>query len=186
VVYLPVVMKPAATATPTPASTPTLTPTPTATTLPSCVVRPALGGVMVDIWHCDALGVYSDMNDPGFNTAGQNFLRGFQLTDSNGIASFATIYPGWYSSRAVHIHFKLRTLSSSGSVTSEFTSQLFFNESITDSVHTTSPYNTKGFRDTLNSADNIYQNGGSQLLLSPNGNTASGYTATIDIGLNIA
>jgi protocatechuate 3,4-dioxygenase beta subunit len=245
VIYLPLVMKPAATATPTPTATagPTLTPTPTATigltptptatTLPSCVVRPALtegpyfvdeklnrsdirsdtntgvvkqgvlltlsfqiskvvtggcsalSGVMVDVWHCDALGIYSDVDDPGFNTQGQNFLRGFQLTDSNGLATFTTIYPGWYSSRAVHIHFKLRTLSSSGSVTSEFTSQLFFNESITDLVHATSPYNTKGYRDTLNSEDNIYQNGGSQLLLSPAGNTASGYAATMDIGLNI-
>src|SRR5581483_5836854 len=72
-----------------------------------------LPGALVDIWHCDAAGVYSDVKDAGlgFNTAGKKFLRGYQMTDANGAAQFTTIYPGWYPGRAVHIHFKIRTSS---------------------------------------------------------------------------
>jgi protocatechuate 3,4-dioxygenase beta subunit len=114
----------------------------------------------------------------GFNTVGQKFLRGYQLTDASGLALFTTVYPGWYSGRAVHIHFKIR----SGGL--EFTSQLYFDESLTDQVHSQSPYNGKGRRNTLNSQDGIYQGGGSQLLLSaaPEG---SGYGATFDVALQL-
>jgi protocatechuate 3,4-dioxygenase beta subunit len=67
----------------------------------------SLEGAKVEIWHCDAEGVYSDVSDPGFNTEGEKFLRGYQVTDENGQATFVTIYPGWYSGRTVHIHFKV-------------------------------------------------------------------------------
>jgi hypothetical protein len=63
-----------------------------------------LGGASVDVWHCDALGVYSDVTDPSSSTVGKKFLRGYQVTDSAGVAQFTTIYPGWYQGRAVHIH----------------------------------------------------------------------------------
>ena len=59
-----------------------------------------LTGAIVDVWHCDALGVYSDVRDPSFDTRGKKFLRGYQMTDTNGVAEFLTIYPGWYASRA--------------------------------------------------------------------------------------
>ena len=63
-----------------------------------------LRGAIVDIWQCDALGNYSDVND----SRGQRFLRGYQATDANGRVRFTTIYPGAYPGRAVHIHFKIR------------------------------------------------------------------------------
>ena len=66
-------------------------------------------GAQVDIWHCDALGLYSGVSDPNADTREQDFLRGFQRTDANGAVQFQTIYPGWYSGRAVHIHFTIRT-----------------------------------------------------------------------------
>src|SRR4030067_709722 len=66
----------------------------------SCV---PLEGAWVDIWHCNALGVYSDVSDPGFDTSGQQFLRGYQVTDANGVGALTTIYPGWDSGRTVHI-----------------------------------------------------------------------------------
>jgi protocatechuate 3,4-dioxygenase beta subunit len=55
-----------------------------------------LANALVDVWHCDALGSYSDVSsgDNGSNTTGQNWLRGYQLTDSAGKATFRTIYPG--------------------------------------------------------------------------------------------
>ena len=135
----------------------------------------------MDIWHCDAAGQYSDISDPGFNTKGQTWLRGYQTTDTNGQAAFTTIYPGWYPSRAVHIHFKIRTTTSSNQ-SYEFTSQLFFDDALSDQVFTQAPYASKGQRDTLNSNDSIYKD---TLLLTVN-QTDQGYAAAFDIGFQNA
>jgi protocatechuate 3,4-dioxygenase beta subunit len=142
-----------------------------------------LEGAQVDIWHCDAVGVYSDVQDRSFNTKGKKFLRGYQVTDSSGTAEFMTIYPGWYSGRAVHIHFKIRTDPAS-QTGYEFTSQLFFDDKLSDEVETLKPYATKGkVRDTRNSDDGIYQNGGDQSLLTLK-KEGNGYAATFDIALD--
>jgi len=45
-----------------------------------------LSGAIIDVWHCDALGVYSDVTDRSFSTVGQKFLRGYQDTNANGLA----------------------------------------------------------------------------------------------------
>lgn len=142
-----------------------------------------LAGADVDIWHCDAAGVYSDATDRSFNTQGQDFLRGYQTTDANGLVKFTTIYPGWYQGRAVHIHFKVRGTADSGQ-TYEFTSQFFFDESITDVVHAEQPYAAKGKRTLLNEGDGIYQNGGNQTTLSPV-KSGDNYEASFDIGLSL-
>jgi protocatechuate 3,4-dioxygenase beta subunit len=135
-----------------------------------------LQGATVEIWHCDAAGQYSDVSDPGFNTKGQNWLRGAQVTDANGKATFTTIYPGWYSGRAVHIHFKIHP-----DATKVFTSQLFFDDTLSQQVFTQAPYASKGSTpDTLNSTDNIYQD----LLLLTTTKTDQGYAAAFDIGIN--
>ena len=136
----------------------------------------ALAGAQVDIWHCDAAGVYSDATDPSFNTKGQRFLRGYQLTDASGIAHFQTIYPGWYQGRAVHIHFKIRVGSS------DFTSQLFFEDALNAQVFATLPYSQKGGAFLKNAQDGIYTGGGDKLLLKPIA-SLGGYAATFDIGL---
>ena len=138
-----------------------------------------LAGVQVDVWHCDHEGVYSDVDDPGFNTLGQKFLRGFQVTGADGRANFLTVYPGWYSGRTVHIHFKLRT---SGPVGFEFTSQLYFDDGITDQVFTAFPYSGRGTRSTTNPEDGIYGIGGSQLLLALEPLT-EGYRGTFHVAL---
>lgn len=142
----------------------------------------AFSGAQVDVWHCDAGGLYSD--ESANNTLGQKFLRGYQVTDANGVASFTTIYPGWYSGRTTHIHFKIRATTSAGA-SYEFVSQLFFADTLTDTVYTQTPYNSRGARDTRNSNDNIYGSDGGQLLLTLAQN-GSGYTATFEIGLNIS
>lgn len=142
----------------------------------------ALAGAIVDIWQCDALGVYSGVSDPQFDTSGQQFLRGHQLTDAKGIARFTTIYPGWYRGRAVHIHFRIRSapLSERGH---EFTSQLYFPEDVTDIVHASPPYSEKGARDRRNEQDGIYnRSGGSRLLLNPV-RADEGYSATFEVAL---
>lgn len=138
-----------------------------------------ISGAIVDVWHCDATGAYSDVSDRRSDTTGQSFLRGYQTTDSNGNVEFLTIYPGWYQGRTVHIHFKVRNSNQ------EFTSQLYFEDALTDQVHARSPYASKGERTTKNDQDGIFQDGGNQLLLSPT-QTDQGYTAAFAIGLKSA
>jgi protocatechuate 3,4-dioxygenase beta subunit len=137
----------------------------------------------LDIWHCDASGLYSDVQ--ANNTVGQNFLRGYQVTDANGLAKLTTIYPGWYSGRTVHIHVKVRLFDAANDTTTEATTQVFFDDSITDAVYAAvSPYDTRGARDTRNSADNIYANQ-SVLLLGLTGDTTSGYSGSISLGVQV-
>ncbi len=139
-----------------------------------------LPGSQIDIWHCDALGNYSDVG----SYAGQKFLRGYQVTDAQGKAQFTTIYPGWYQGRAVHIHFKIRTKGTDGQPY-EFTSQFFFDDAVSDAVFTQAPYSGHAGRDTRNAADNIYQAGGSQLVLALTKN-GPGYSTLFPIGLDLS
>ncbi len=146
-----------------------------------------LPGAQVHLWQCDAVGVYSGVQDIDgrFDTVGRKFLRGFQHTDSQGIARFTTIYPGWYEGRTVHIHFTIRTHPSSEQG-HEFTSQLYFDDSLTDGVMDGEPYASRGRdRAVRNLQDNIFRAGGDQLLLEVEEDDA-GYFARFDIGLQIA
>ncbi|MGH7909833.1 MAG: intradiol ring-cleavage dioxygenase [Thermodesulfobacteriota bacterium] len=140
-------------------------------------------GAYVDIWQCDALGAYSDVLGFFEDTRGKKFLRGYQVTDAVGKAEFMTIYPGWYPGRTVHIHFKIRTYPKIESG-HEFTSQLYFDDSITGQVHTQSPYAARGRRTTTNAADGIFRHGGCQLVLNLV-KDAQGYAGTLDIGLRM-
>ena len=143
-----------------------------------------LVGAWVDLWHCDSSGGYSDVSGQGNpNNLGQKFLRGYQVTDANGSVEFTTIYPGWYSGRTVHMHYKVRLFNGT-TQTYEFTSQLCFDDTLTDQVFTQTPYNTRGTRNTRNSNDNIYQSGGTAILLSLTSDGAGGYTSTYSLGLS--
>ena len=140
-----------------------------------------LRGAMVDVWHCDAAGVYSDVRDGRFDSRGKQFLRGYQQTNVNGNAEFLTIYPGWYEGRAVHIHFKIRSAPQGGRA-QEFTSQLYFDESVNDQIFKQAPYNTKRGPRMMNDADFLFRRGGKELLLAST-KDAQGYTAKFDVGL---
>lgn len=142
-----------------------------------------LSNAQVDIWHCDARGRYSDVQDYGFSTVGQKFLRGFQMTDTRGEARFITIYPGWYPIRTVHIHFKIRTTPVAHR-TFQFTSQVYFPDELTDRVHTTLPYSFMGPQKVRNGQDFIFPHGGDQLMLEPSA-INDGYSATFPIGLEL-
>jgi protocatechuate 3,4-dioxygenase beta subunit len=143
-----------------------------------------LQGAMVDIWHCDASGVYSDATDRSFNTVGQDFLRGYQLTDANGAVQFTTIYPGWYQGRAVHIHFKVRGADSSNR-NYEFTSQFFFDDAFSEQVYAQAPYASKGVQTLRNEQDNIYRQSGGATVLNVVVDGTS-YASSFDIGLQLA
>ena len=140
-----------------------------------------LAGAQVDIWQCDALGRYSDVNDRRNSTNGQTFLRGHQVTDAKGIVQFTTIYPGWYPGRAVHIHFKVRTAASS-SPAYEFTSQFYFDERLTDRVHSRAPYATHTGQRMRNESDGLFRDGGTQLTL-PVTERGEGYAANFAVGM---
>ena len=135
-------------------------------------------GVQVDVWHCDAGCLYSD--ETANNTVGKKFLRGYQVTDDTGAVQFTTIYPGWYSSRTIHIHFRVRTFNGS-TTTYNFASQLFFDDTTSNQVLGQSPYNTRGARDTTNATDTIYT---SATLLTLTTDGSGGYVGTFDVALN--
>lgn len=121
-----------------------------------------ISGAIVDIWHCDAAGIYSGFTGQlgGVTSVGQNFYRGVQLTDANGNATFHTNYPGWYPGRTVHIHFKV-ILGAATAVTS----QLYVPDTLTDEVFAAcEPYTARGVRNTRNTQDPLYN---AQLLMSP-------------------
>ena len=136
-----------------------------------------LSGVQIDIWHANALGVYSDVASglvQSVDTRGKKFLRGYQLSDDQGVVRFETIYPGWYRSRAIHIHFKLRMLDPSLGAR-EFVGQMFFDETINAAVLASGPYGTRSdMRSVLNDDDHIYNGTASNGQRPPAGTTPPG------------
>jgi protocatechuate 3,4-dioxygenase beta subunit len=124
----------------------------------------ALESAAVDVWHAAPDGEYS-----GFGAAGPGttFLRGTQVSDRNGIVEFATLYPGWYRGRAVHIHVKVHLEDST-----LLTTQLVFDDGFSDQVFAAEPYAARGERDTRNDDDRIigdYETNGTLLTTRPAG-----------------
>jgi protocatechuate 3,4-dioxygenase beta subunit len=150
-----------------------------------------LKGAAVDIWHCDATGIYSGFEHasaganggpPGGNagpTDKDTFLRGIQLTNALGYCQFQTIYPGWYTGRTTHIHVMVHA---GGAVV--HTGQLYFQDSLTDRVYQIGPYKARAAaRDTRNSTDGIYRNGGPQSTLTMKRTGSGGYIGSITLGV---
>lgn len=137
-----------------------------------------VSGAIVDVWHCDASGIYSDVKDFNADTRGQKFLRGFQTSGKKGKVGFQTIYPGWYDGRTVHIHFKIRTRSH------EFTSQLYFDDSITEKVHKLKPYSERGIPTITNESDGVFRYGGDLLKLEL-AKEEIGYKGIYNVGFQI-
>jgi protocatechuate 3,4-dioxygenase beta subunit len=141
----------------------------TVQTAPACSpIRDAI----VDVWHCDALGLYSGYASEG--TGGEDFLRGIQATDASGRVEFTTIYPGWYTGRTIHIHLKVHL-----DARTVLTSQLYFPDDVSDEVMASSPYSSKGTRGTRNSNDGLYT-ASTVLSLSRDG---AGYSGALVIGV---
>lgn len=146
----------------------------------------------VDVWHCDALGLYS--GEPSENSEGETFLRGIQLTDAKGQAEFATIYPGQYPGRTTHIHLKVQTggRQSDGTYTGGHTShtgQLFTTDQRDAEVFALAPYNRNMAEITPRDADFIFRDQGgasSALKLTRAGNNLprDGFTAAVTLGVD--
>lgn len=169
----------------------------------SCTAIPE---ATVEVWHCDALGVYSGFTAAGAGGAGagpgvgapppggQNpgyggrsaervpadettFLRGAQRTDGRGLARFRTVYPGWYEGRTPHIHVKVDV--GGGEV---HTGQLYFDDEMTAAVHRRAPYSSRGQPSTTNASDAIYPAGGRQSTLALT-RRGEGYTGRLTLGV---
>lgn len=121
-----------------------------------------VSGAVVDVWHVSPVGKYSgddsvneDIafctdNDTAFTS--HLYFRGKQTTDANGVVFFDTCYPGWYSSRTVHVHLTI-TVGGNAYVTT----QLCFDDALDDSIIASQPlYDTRGKRDTTNTTDTVF------------------------------
>jgi protocatechuate 3,4-dioxygenase beta subunit len=136
---------------------------------------------LVYTWHCDKDGAYSGYNQPGSNTLGQTFCRGVQMTDSTGLTRFTTIYPGWYSGRITHVHFRVYLGNSL-----QATSQLAFPQEITRAVYGSSLYAAHGQNTSVSSfsADNVFSDGEQYQLCTMSDNAATGsYDAALTVGI---
>jgi protocatechuate 3,4-dioxygenase beta subunit len=129
----------------------------------------------VDVWHADASGAYSGVQQ----NVGQTFMRGIQKTAANGLALFRTVYPGWYPGRTVHIHVIVHV---GGNIV--HTGQLYFPDTLTDTVYKKAPYSSRPSRSTRNVNDSVYRNGGSKSLLTLHADGAGGYVASIVMGVH--
>ncbi|QJW89993.1 intradiol ring-cleavage dioxygenase [Spirosoma taeanense] len=139
----------------------------------------ALAGALVDIWHCDKDGYYSEYGGSGMqsvNLTSVDFLRGRQTTNADGSVSFTSIFPGWYSGRAPHIH--VHVYNASGK--SLLVTQIAFPYDITNTVYTTgqSYGYTKGAQDTKNERDNVFGDGYTNELGTVSGSNSAGYALT--------
>jgi protocatechuate 3,4-dioxygenase beta subunit len=143
-----------------------------------------LAGVLVDIWHCDRDGYYSEYGGTGLqpvNLTAVHFLRGRQSTDSSGQVGFASIFPGWYPGRATHIHVHI--FDATGK--SLLVTQIAFPTDVSDTVYTTATtHYTKGKQDTSNTSDGVFANSLAGELATITGSIADGYVLDHTIIVN--
>ena len=145
-------------------------------------------GARVDIWHCNKDGYYSGYANQNSGLGaksyvGETWLRGYQLTDSTGVAKFSTIYPGWYSGRATHIHIEVFVNG-----VMKKTTQICFSESINNVVYASSLYSSHGINPLTNEADGILGNSLTDLAnetVSLTGSVAEGYSGSYTIGIQL-
>lgn len=139
----------------------------------------ALKDAIVDIWHCDKDGYYSEYGGSGMqsvNYTSVHFLRGRQTTDENGLVSFTSIFPGWYSGRATHIHVHIYNTSG----TSLLVTQIAFPEGTNSAVALVNASSTNGYTKglsgyTYNASDNVFSDGTSNEMATVTGSIADGY-----------
>ncbi|KAF9527163.1 Intradiol ring-cleavage dioxygenase [Crepidotus variabilis] len=140
--------------------------------------------VLVDIWQANSTGYYAGhpyprpgLEDEKPATEGprkglragfprtiqeETFLRGAYPTDKNGVAQFSTIYPGYYTGRATHIHTKVFTSWAPINENNTFTAdrlahvgQFFFDEDLNTVVDKMYPYMLNPIRHTIGRTRNL-------------------------------
>lgn len=149
----------------------------------------ALAGVIVDIWHCDKDGYYSEYGGTTMQTVdftAVHFLRGRQVTDANGLVSFTSIFPGWYQSRATHIHVHIYNAAG----TSLKVTQIAFPEGSNSAVVAVNASTANGYTKgmtgyTYNASDNVFSDDTAGVQVAAvSGSVAAGYTLTHSIAVS--
>jgi protocatechuate 3,4-dioxygenase beta subunit len=148
----------------------------------------AIEGLAVYLWHCNASGGYS-LYSSGVTT--QNYLRGMQVTDANGRATFTTVFPGCYSGRWPHMHFEIFASledATNGSNAGR-TSQLALPEAPSRLVYAQSalyPNSTANLNQITLASDGVFgDDQAAHQLATVSGDNASGYTAFLEVGLAV-
>lgn len=145
-----------------------------------------LDGWAIYLWHCTRDGKYSLYSS---GVTSENYLRGVQATDSSGTATFITVFPGCYSGRMPHMHFEVyRSLNTATSADNNLlTSQMAFPTEVCETVYD----NASGYSASVNNlaqlsfaTDNVFSDGHDSQMLSITGDLASGYVATITVGMS--
>jgi len=139
----------------------------------------AYEGALVDIWHCDKDGYYSEYGGTGMQTVNYtavHFLRGRQVTNANGLVTFTSIFPGWYTSRATHIHVHIYKADG----TSLLVTQIAFPEGTNSAVNLVNAATAYGYTKgmtgyTYNASDNVFSDGVTNELSSISGTVADGF-----------
>ncbi|PVM86265.1 intradiol ring-cleavage dioxygenase [Caulobacter radicis] len=144
-----------------------------------------LKGARVDIWHCDAQGIYSGYEGQGDDhqaaAKGATFLRGAQTTDAAGKVAFRTIWPGWYEGRTPHIHIKVHLNERTA-----LTAQLFVPDALSEFLYENLPaYKRPRARDMFNRQDGIALQGGEAMVASVR-EAKDGYVLALILGVDPA
>jgi protocatechuate 3,4-dioxygenase beta subunit len=143
-----------------------------------------LSGYAIYLWHCDREGRYS-MYSSGVTA--ENYLRGVQETDANGLVSFTTIFPGCYSGRMPHIHFEVyRSLATATASTSKIkTSQMAFPVATCQTIYATTGYSASiaNLAQISFATDNVFSDGTGLQLAALSGDTTNGYVASLEVGI---
>ncbi|MEP7192912.1 MAG: intradiol ring-cleavage dioxygenase [Actinomycetota bacterium] len=165
-----------------------------------------VANAVVEIWHCDAGGIYAGFetgsrggaaaapgggaqgsgqtsngsysvgDSEGATTDDGTYLRGAQIADVNGVVRFTTIFPGWYRGRTVHIHLKVHREKKA-----VLTTQMFMDEAVNAEVFATSPYSDHTGRDVFNEGDNVYDDTGLLTISRPD----DSYLGVLNLGIDV-
>lgn len=145
-----------------------------------------LSGARVDAWQTRADGYYSGYPGQGdarnVDTSGSTFMRGTQIADARGEATFRSIYPGWYPGRTVHVHFKIIIDDKS-----LLTGQMYFPDALSQYIFANvSAYRRKTSRSTFNGNDQLALSDTTRGGFCDIREEADHYLATLIVGVNRA
>ena len=146
-----------------------------------------LAGYALYLWHCNRQGEYSLYSE---DVLEEDYLRGVQETDEDGMVTFSSIFPACYPGRWPHVHFEIypSLAQATGADNKIHTSQLALPQSVCEAVYT----NAEGYSGSLESlsdlsleTDNVFSDGYALQMAAVTGSVAKGYAITLQVGVNV-
>ncbi|RWS22534.1 hypothetical protein B4U80_13538, partial [Leptotrombidium deliense] len=145
-----------------------------------------VSNAMVYVWLANAYGQYSGYENatgpdyPEDPISDTRYLRGYQITDSDGAVCFNMIYPGWYAGRTTHIHVEVYTNEKFA-----FVGQFFIYDKISDFVYNNyCPYNTRENSERMKNADDRWFRKAAETSLLDIEPTLHGYFSEIKLAID--